>query len=79
MIYTVLIEETLSKTVRVIADSEFDAKCIVEHKWKEGDIILDADCYIGGTPGLTILPPQPDDDEIEVINEDDQEDDEESR
>lgn len=45
--FEVTITETLEKTVIVEANSKDDALQIAEDMWKDGDIILDAECFTG--------------------------------
>ena len=45
--FEVTITETLEKTVVVEADSKDDALQIAEDMWRDGDIVLDADNFIG--------------------------------
>lgn len=45
MKYDVTITETMEMTVTVEADSREEAQQITSDKWKNGDYILDADCF----------------------------------
>ena len=47
--YAVQIKETLSMTVTVDAKNATEAREMVENGWKDGDYILDAECFTGAT------------------------------
>ena len=43
--YTIEIIETLTRLVSIEADDEFEAERIVREKYKNGEIVLDADDF----------------------------------
>lgn len=47
--YTVKIIEKLERTVTVEAENKEEARAIVERRYCNGDIVLDADDYQGDT------------------------------
>ena len=55
MTYKVNITETLQKTVEVEANSRTEAEQLVSGKWRNGDFILDAECFTG-VSFKTVLP-----------------------
>jgi hypothetical protein len=49
--YEVTITETLQKTIKVEASTKQDAQAMVEEMWNKGDVVLDADNFIGAEFG----------------------------
>ena len=47
MMYSIEITETLSKTITVEAADPDEALDIVKKHYKDGDIIIDAECFVG--------------------------------
>ena len=46
MKYSVIVTETLSQKVNVVADSEYEALELVEKSYYNSDIILDCDDFV---------------------------------
>ena len=46
-IYKVTITETLQKEVEIEANNDAEAEDICNRNWKDGEYILDADCFQG--------------------------------
>ena len=45
--YTIEITETLTRLVSIEAENEYEAERIVREKYKNGEIVLDADYFVG--------------------------------
>ena len=43
--FTIEITETLPRLVSIEAEDEYEAECIVREKYKNGEIVLDADDF----------------------------------
>lgn len=45
--YTIEITETLTRLVNIEAETEYEAERIMREKYKNGEIVLDADDFVG--------------------------------